>query len=53
DLERAIAIAQRVPYGTTGYNAAQAQIKTWQDFLAPPPPIDRQPVEEERETTLE
>ncbi len=42
DLQRAIEIANRVPYGTSAYTAAQAQIQTWRSLLAPPPREDYQ-----------
>ena len=37
-LERAIAIAERVPSGTTSFTAAQKDIKFWQIQLNPPEP---------------
>lgn len=48
DLQRAIAIANKVPSGTSGYNGARAQIKVWQSLLAPSTPVEyQQPTEEE------
>ncbi len=48
DLRRAIAIANQVPSGTSGYNGAQAQIKVWESMLARSRSVEyRQPVEEE------
>jgi len=52
DLQRAIEIANRVPYGTSAYTAAQAQIQTWRSLLAPPPSYG-QPVEDYRQPTRE
>jgi hypothetical protein len=52
DLQRAIEIANRVPYGTSAYTAAQAQIQTWRSLLAPPPSYG-QPVEDDRQPTRE
>lgn len=43
DLQKAIEIANQVPYGTTAYNPAQVQIKAWQNLLAPPPSVEYQP----------
>ena len=37
-LERAIAIAEQVPSGTTSYTPAQKEIKVWQIRLNPPQP---------------
>ena len=37
-LERAIAIAEQVPSGTTSYTPAQKEIKIWQIRLNPPQP---------------
>lgn len=39
DLARAIAIARLIPSGTAPYEAAQAQIQSWQNILEPPPLI--------------
>lgn len=39
DLPRAIAIAKLIPSGTAPYEAAQAQIQSWQNILEPPPLI--------------
>ncbi|MEH2070930.1 MAG: chromosome segregation ATPase [Nostoc sp.] len=37
DIARGIAIAKSIPRGSAAYNAAQDQIKTWQQFLNPQP----------------
>lgn len=48
DLRRAIAIANQVPSGTSGYNGARAQIKVWQSLLDRSRSVEYgQPVEEE------
>lgn len=54
DLQRAIEIANLVPYGTSAYNPAQVQIKAWQNLLAPPPSVESQPpVEDYQERSPE
>ncbi|WP_138506356.1 chromosome segregation ATPase [Nostoc sp. PA-18-2419] len=37
DIARGIGIAKSIPRGSAAYNAAQDQIKTWQQFLNPQP----------------
>ncbi|RCJ17633.1 chromosome segregation ATPase [Nostoc sp. ATCC 43529] len=45
DIPRGIQIAKSIPRGSAAYNAAQDQIRTWQEFLNPPrqepsPPLE-------------
>lgn len=48
DLRRAIAIAKKVPSGTSGYDGARAQIKVWESLLDSSRSVEYgQPVEEE------
>lgn len=47
DMPGGIAIAQKIPRGTSAYRAAQQQIDIWQKFLNPPP------VESPADTTSE
>ncbi|MBW4675234.1 MAG: chromosome segregation ATPase [Desmonostoc geniculatum HA4340-LM1] len=37
DIGRGIQIAKSIPRGSSAYNAAQDQIRTWQEFLNPQP----------------
>ncbi|MBD2413600.1 chromosome segregation ATPase [Nostoc calcicola FACHB-389] len=37
DITRGIQIAKSIPRGSSAYNAAQDQIRTWQEFLNPQP----------------
>jgi len=45
DISRGIEIAKSIPRGSAAYNAAQDQIRSWQEFLNPPraepsPPLE-------------
>lgn len=45
DIPRGIQIAKSIPRGSAAYNAAQDQIRTWQEFLNPPRPEPSPPLE--------
>ncbi|WP_445635914.1 Chromosome segregation ATPase [Nostoc sp. DSM 114161] len=45
DISRGIQIAKSIPRGSAAYNAAQDQIRTWQEFLNPPRPEPSPPPE--------
>ncbi len=39
DISKALVTAQLIPRGTAAYTLAQEQIKSWQQFLNPPQPV--------------
>ncbi|MBC1241652.1 chromosome segregation ATPase [Nostoc sp. 2RC] len=45
DISRGIEIAKSIPRGSAAYNAAQDQIRSWQEFLNPPRPEPSPPLE--------
>jgi hypothetical protein len=45
DLNRAIAVAQKIPSRASLYDVAQQRIQAWQEQLNPPPPPEPIPVE--------
>jgi hypothetical protein len=49
DIAKGIEIAKSIPRGSSSYNAAQDQIKSWQEFLNPQP--EPQPPQESPESS--